>query len=88
MVVDPQVLLALAFGIGLAVLLIRFFYVPLRLLLLFLVNSTLGGAVLWGLNWLGGFVGFHIGLNPVTAAVTGLFGLPGLALLVALKYLG
>lgn len=46
-----------------------------------------GGAALWGFDWLVSPLGFHLGLNPLTALAVGVLGLPGLAALVALRLL-
>lgn len=82
---DPVVLFI---GLGAAVVLLLTVGAPMKpirflgnlsvrlvigLLLLFLVNAT------------GGWTGLHIPINPITASVTGILGIPGLALLVAVK---
>ena len=51
--------------------------------LLFLV----GFAVLFLLNFAGGFVGLSLGINWLNAIVVGIFGAPGVVLLLLLKYL-
>ena len=50
-----------------------------------MLNSLLGGVGLYIFNLIFGTMGFTIGLNVVTAAVVGMFGLPGLVLLIILK---
>ena len=37
--------------------------------------------------FVGSFWGFHVGVNPVTALVVGLLGVPGVLLLIALRLL-
>ncbi|MBE7010467.1 MAG: transcriptional regulator [Ruminococcaceae bacterium] len=49
-------------------------------------QSVLGGLGLYICNLLLSGTGFYIGLNIVTASVCGLFGLPGLFLLIILKF--
>jgi inhibitor of the pro-sigma K processing machinery len=51
---------------------------PLLRLLRLLLYCVAGGLALWAVNQVGGPMGFHIGLNPVSAAVVGLLGIPGL----------
>lgn len=41
-------------------------------------NSIVGGCALLLINEAGQYVGFHVGLNPVTALLVGMLGLPGL----------
>jgi len=46
------------------------------------VRLLVGGAILYGVDLLGRPYGVAVGVNPVTAAVLGLLGVPGAALLV------
>ena len=55
-----------------------------RFLLGFFRNSAVGLVLLWAVGSLLGSQ-FQVGLNLVTAATCGLFGLPGTALLLMLK---
>lgn len=50
-----------------------------------LLHTAVGGIVLFVINLIGQYVNFHIAINPVTALITGLLGLPGLMYLVAVK---
>ena len=65
----------------------RIFFKPLKGILFLVLHSLLGGVGLYIFNLIFRSIGFTIGLNPVTASVCGLFGLPGLVLLVLLKLL-
>ena len=47
----------------------------------------IGGGVLLLINFIGGFWGFRLGVNPITALVVGLLGVPGVLLLIALRLL-
>lgn len=46
------------------------------------VRVLIGGAVIYGVDLIGKPYGIMVGLNPVTASVLGLLGVPGAALLV------
>lgn len=46
------------------------------------VRIVIGGAVIYGFDLLARPYGYAIGVNPVTAAVLGVLGVPGAALLV------
>ena len=48
-----------------------------------IINSLIGLAILWLINWTG-FV--SIPLNIVTALITGIFGAPGVIVLVILAF--
>ena len=52
-----------------------------------LLRSAVAFCGIWAVNIIGGFVGFHMGLNLVSALAVGVLGLPGVALLLAVKYL-
>lgn len=58
---------------------------PVRWLLRVAVNALVGALAIW--IWDRGFgnTGIVIGVNPVTAVTTGVLGLPGFGLLLALK---
>ena len=47
-----------------------------------LLRIVIGGAVLYGFDFIAQPYGYAIGVNPVTASVLGVLGLPGAALLV------
>jgi inhibitor of the pro-sigma K processing machinery len=50
-----------------------------------LFNSVIGIVIIWLLNSLGSFVAFTIPLNFFTVLVTGILGLPGVAMLGLLQ---
>ena len=59
--------------------------VPFKWLLRILVNSVLGGLMLFGLNALFAGWGVAIALNLWTALVAGILGVPGIILLLLLQ---
>ncbi len=63
----------------------KIFFKPLRFFVKLAANSVLGAVLLWLLNLLRPVIGIYIGINPVTALVTGLFGIPGICLLLLLQ---
>ena len=65
----------------------RVFIVPIRKILKLVLNSVLGGIVIFLINLIGGTWGFHIGLNIFTSILIGLLGLPGVVCLVIIKLL-
>jgi inhibitor of the pro-sigma K processing machinery len=64
--------------------LLRWLHRPLAWLLVVLGRGLLGGAAIWGLDYVGRAVGVHVALNPVSALVAGFLGVPGVALLLVL----
>jgi len=70
----------------LALALIRVFRAPLALALKLAVNTLLGFGALWAVNLTAAFTGLSLGLNLWNALVVGILGLPGLALLVLVRW--
>ena len=66
------------------VLVLRLLSAPLRLAVKLLINALVGFAVLFLLNFAGGL---SLGINWLNAIVVGIFGAPGVVLLLLLKYL-
>jgi inhibitor of the pro-sigma K processing machinery len=60
---------------------------PFKIILRLVVNGFLGGLAILIINLLGQYIGFSIPLNIVSALVAGVLGLPGIILLVILKFL-
>lgn len=74
-------------GVVFLLLLLHLMAKPLEVLLRVTASSVAGGLVLWGLNSVGALVDFHIGLNPASALVVGVLGLPGLLGLGLLRWI-
>ena len=65
----------------------RVFIVPLKTILKFILNSIIGGFIIFIINIIGGSFGFHIGLNIVTSIIVGILGIPGAILVILIKLL-
>ena len=63
-------------------LVIRLFRKPIRWILKLLLNTAIGFAALFALNFFGSAVGITLGLNWINALVIGVAGFPGLVLLL------
>jgi len=81
------ILLAWVAGIIIVFALGKAIKVPLKIAIKLLVNGLLGGFIIVALNYLGQFVNFNISLNIYSALIAGTLGLPGVILLIILKYL-
>ena len=67
---------------------ITIFLKPIRLLFRLLINTIGGFLILFLLNnALGQFIGVSLGFNWFNAVVVGIFGLPGVGLLLILQWL-
>ena len=80
-------ILMAAAAIGLLRLTFKLLKKPLKWIVKLILNALIGYVGLFVLNLLGGFVGISLGINAFNAAVTGLLGLPGVILLLLIKYI-
>ena len=64
----------------------KLFILPLKSIFKLILNSVLGGILIWVINFIGANFGFHIGLNIFTCVFVGILGIPGCILLVILKF--
>jgi len=60
---------------------------PMKFILRLALSTLLGFAALFLINFLGGLIGISIAVNWINAAVVGILGLPGIALLLLIKWL-
>ncbi len=60
---------------------------PLRWIIKLIWRRVLGGLILFFINLIGGFLGIYLAINPFSAMVVGILGLPGVVLLLLLKHL-
>ncbi len=80
------ILLAFAAGLVVLYVLAMVLVVPLKWIGKLIISSIIGFIVLTVINLIGGALfGFTLPLNVVNALVTGIFGVPGVILLVILK---
>ena len=71
----------------LAIVLIRLLLMPLKLGFKIAIHCACGFVCLWLLNSVSGFTGFFFPINAVTVLVSGVLGLPGIAILAVLAVL-
>ncbi|MDD6307979.1 MAG: pro-sigmaK processing inhibitor BofA family protein [Clostridia bacterium] len=76
-----------AAGFIFAVAFVRVLKKPLFFLLRIALNSLFGGLLMILVNTYGGSLGWHVAVNPVTALISGILGLPGVIMLIILTRL-
>lgn len=74
-------------GIILLIIIVRVFIAPIRIIAKLCFSTLLGFAGLIFLDLFGAYIGITLGVNLINAAVVGILGLPGLALLLLLRWL-
>lgn len=74
----------LAFALGLVLLYIVgiLLVVPIKFIVKLIINGLIGGIGLLLFNLIGGVFSLYIPINPFSALVVGLLGIPGLILLI------
>ncbi len=70
----------------LAVAILKLFKTPLKLALRTVGNTALGFGALWALNLTTAYTGLSLGLNLFNALTIALLGVPGLGLLLLVKW--
>lgn len=81
---------SVALGIIVVVLIVVFFMLiktPIRLIFKLIINTVGGFITLIIVNFLGSFIGISIGVNWLNAIIVAIFGMPGLGLILILKWL-
>ena len=79
MIFDTMSILAYAVGL----VLIK----PIKWLAKFVINGVLGGLILAAVNFVGGFAGMYVIINPLTSLISGFLGVPGVLLVIVLQYI-
>jgi len=74
-------------AISLIGLLLRLLKTPMKWAAKLLLHALLGYAFLFIFNFVGAWVDLSLGLNWVNAIVTGVLGVPGVVLLLLIKYI-
>ncbi|MGI5936849.1 MAG: pro-sigmaK processing inhibitor BofA family protein [Oscillospiraceae bacterium] len=80
-------ILLISAALGLLALLFKILKTPIKLALKLLVNAIVGFLSLFVVNLFGSFIGISLGVNWLNAIVVGFLGLPGVILLLLIKYL-
>jgi inhibitor of the pro-sigma K processing machinery len=60
---------------------------PIKWALKLLINSLIGFVALFIINFIGDPIGLELGINWLNAIVIGILGMPGVVLLILIKYL-
>lgn len=79
---EVGIFLAYAMGMLLVYLAGRFLLVPLKWLVRILINSLVGGVIICLINFMGGELGVFLPMNPLTAVIVGILGIPGVVMLI------
>ena len=87
MAIPVNMLLYAVIGIVAVILVVWLFRKPLKWIFKLLLNALFGFIALGLLNYFGGSFGISLPINWFNAIVVGILGLPGVILLLLMKYL-
>lgn len=79
------IFLAFIFGLFLLYIIGMFLVIPIKWMLKLIVNGIIGGILLLIFNLIGGIFGLSLVINPLTAIIAGLLGIPGVILLLIIQ---
>lgn len=80
-------LLAFAAGLFVLWLLFKLIAFPIKILWKLLINAIVGAVILLIFNLLGGIIGVTLAITPLNALVAGILGVPGVIILLIVKFL-
>lgn len=84
---DFPVIIIIAAIVLAVIIVLRLLAKPIRFIFKMLINTVLGFILLWLINFFGGGIGISLDLSLLNALVVGVLGIPGVLLLLAIRYL-
>ncbi len=60
---------------------------PIKIVFKLILNTIIGFLALFAINYLGSFIGISIAVNWINAVIVGVLGIPGVALILLLKWI-
>lgn len=80
-------IITFAIPILMLVLLVKILFTPMKWIFKLALHALTGFVCLWLLNSVSGFTGLELPINAVTTLISGVFGVPGIAVIVLLELL-
>ena len=69
-----------------AVLFIKLLSIPMKLIVKLLLNALSGFVMLFIFNFIAQFAGFSLSITPLSCIIAGILGIPGVIILIVLKF--
>lgn len=86
MMTQNNIIIAIIVGVLLLLVFGKIIFLPIRIVSKLLINTIVGGVIIFVVNYFGDFFGIHIALNLISALIVGVLGIPGVGLLFLIKY--
>ena len=80
-------IITFAIPILLGFLVLKILFTPMKWAVKLAAHALCGFVCLWLLNSVSGFTGLELPINAVTTLISGIFGVPGIALIALLEIL-
>ena len=77
--------LAFIFGLFLLYIIGMLLVIPIKIIFKLIGNGIIGGILLLIFNLIGGIFGLAVVINPLTAIIAGVLGIPGVILLLIIQ---
>ena len=84
---DLSVIVIIAAIVLAVILVLRLLAKPIKFVFKMLINTVLGFILLWLINFFGGGIGIWLDMSLLNALIVGVLGIPGVLLLLAIRYL-
>lgn len=78
-------IMAFIFGLFLLYVIGMLLVIPIKVIIKLIVNGVIGGILLVIFNLVGGLIGLNLIINPLSAIIAGLLGVPGIILLLIIQ---
>lgn len=85
--IELGVIIAYAIGLILLYIIGYLLLFPFKWILRLLFNGILGGVLLFLINYIGAYFSFVIPMNIISALIVGTLGIPGLILLIVMRFI-
>ncbi|MEG2381172.1 MAG: pro-sigmaK processing inhibitor BofA family protein [Oscillospiraceae bacterium] len=85
MAFDIETIFTYILGLFLIYMCCWLFMKPLKWLFGLMISCLIGGICIWGLNFITAGIDLHIALNPITAMIAGVMGVPGVIMTYILQ---
>lgn len=80
--IDLEMVIYALIGLALLFLIIKLLKWPLKIL----INGILGIILLYITNIIGGYIGFMVPINAISALIAGFLGIPGIIFLILFQF--
>ena len=77
----------MALAVIVVIVLVRIISAPIKLIFKLLINTAIGFGILFLINLIGQNFGFQLEMNLLHALIVGIFGIPGVVVLILLQFL-